>query len=330
MILQINPEATVQNIEDIRTTLEDMNVSTRFLQTQKAKYIISIAKSYPDIRKIAQLPHVQDVHRLSDNYKLVSAKWKVRPSVVTLDNGTRIGDYSKILIAGPCSLENEEQIEAVANQLQKSNITVMRGGAFKPRSSPYSFRGLGIDGLKMMHEICSPKRIAIITEVMDAKHIEKMYPYVDIFQVGARNSQNFDLLDALGKIDKPVMIKRGISGTIEELLQSAEYVFSGGNEEIILCERGIRSFETAYRNTFDINAIPILLEKSHLPVIADPSHGIGIRRHVPAITKAALAAGAHGAIIEAHPHPELAVSDGAQSLNLEELEVLAKDIFQIF
>ncbi len=330
MIIQVQQQATASQIEAITSALKEMDINAKFLKTQKAKYIIPLSKSFPDIRKIAQLPYVQDVHRLTDNYKLVSAKWKIKPSIVSLNNGTQIGANSKVLIAGPCSLENEAQIESVAQQLVKSNITIMRGGAFKPRSSPYSFRGLGLDGLKMMHEICAPKNIAIITEIMDAKHIEKMYPYVDIFQVGARNSQNFDLLDALGKTDKPVMIKRGISGTIEELLQSAEYVFSGGNEEIILCERGIRSFETAYRNTFDINAIPILLEKSHLPVIADPSHGIGIRRHVPAITKAALAAGAHGAIIEAHPQPELAVSDGAQSLNLEELEDLAKEISLIF
>lgn len=330
MILQLDQNTSQKEVQAIKTSLDGMNVSSRFLQTQKAKYIIAITREFPDIRKIAQLPHVKDVHRLSDNYKLVSSKWKIHRTVVELNNGIRIGDYSKVLMAGPCSLETEEQIEHTAEQLRASNIGIMRGGAFKPRSSPYSFRGLGLDGLKMMHSICAPKNIAIITEVMDAKQIEKMYPYVDIFQVGARNSQNFDLLDALGKTDKPVMIKRGISGRIEELLQSAEYVFSGGNEQIILCERGIRSYESAYRNTFDINAIPILIEKSHLPVIADPSHGIGIRRHVPAITKAALAAGAHGAIVEAHPHPEKAVSDGAQSLNLEELHQLNLEIEKMF
>lgn len=202
----------------------------------------------------------------------------------------------------------------------------MRRGVYKPRSSPYSFRGLGLAGLKLFYQHCKANGIKIITEVMQVSQIEEMLPCVDLFQVGARNTQNFNLLDALGEVDKPVMIKRGISGSIDELLQSAEYVFSAGNEKLLLCERGIRTFENAYRNTFDINAIPILKEKSHLPVIADPSHGIGIRKHVDKITLAALVAGADGTIVEMHYTPEKAYSDWQQNLNFAEFEELMRRI----
>jgi 3-deoxy-7-phosphoheptulonate synthase len=229
-------------------------------------------------------------------------------------------------MAGPCSIESEQQVERIVAELVKNNVKIMRGGVFKPRSSPYAFRGLGIDGLKMFYKHCKNNRIKIVTEVMQVSQIEEMHDYVDIFQVGARNTQNFNLLDALGGIDKAVLLKRGISGSIDELLQSAEYIFSAGNEKLMLCERGIRTFETAYRNTFDINAIPILKEKSHLPVIADPSHGIGIRKHVEKITLAALMAGADGAIVEMHYEPEKAYSDGQQNLNFEEFRKLIAKI----
>jgi len=205
----------------------------------------------------------------------------------------------------------------------------MRGGVFKPRSSPYAFQGLGKEGLVMFYKICKQHGLKIISEVMEVDQIDQMYDLVDIFQVGARNSQNFNLLHALGKTDKPVLIKRGTSGTIDELLQSAEYVFSSGNEKLILCERGIRTFENASRNTFDINAIPILKKKSHLPVIADPSHGIGIREHVTAIALAALVAGADGLIYEVHKNPEEALSDGQQTLSFNESSTLLKKIGQL-
>ena len=206
--------------------------------------------------------------------------------------------------------------------MAENGVKIMRGGVFKPRSSPYSFRGYGIDSLKMWHEHASKAGIKIITEVMQVSQIDEMLPYVDIFQVGARNSQNFNLLDELGKVDKPVMLKRGISGTIEELLQSAEYIFSNGNEKILLCERGIRSYETAYRNTMDINAIAILKDKSHLPVVADPSHGIGVRKYVDKIALASVAAGADAVIMEVHECPEKAFSDGQQTLDHQESAIL--------
>jgi len=221
------------------------------------------------------------------------------------------------IMAGPCSIENEDQIRSILQHLQAQGVRIMRGGVYKPRSSPYSFRGLGIKGLKLWAELAREHGIKIITEVMQVSQIKEMVDYIDIFQVGARNTQNFNLLDALGDVDKPVMLKRGISGTIDELLHSAEYIFSGGNERIMLCERGIRSYEKAYRNTMDINAIAMLKEKTHLPVIADPSHGIGIRDFVEPVALAAVMAGADGVIYETHPVPQKAFSDAQQTISFE-------------
>jgi len=227
-------------------------------------------------------------------------------------------------MAGPCSIENEAQVEDMAGFLTRNNVAIMRGGVFKPRSSPYSFRGVGIEGLKYFSSICKQYGIKIISEVMHDEQIDKMCDYVDIFQVGARNSQNYNLLDALGKTDKPIMIKRGLSGTIDELLYSAEYIFSGGNEKIILCERGIRTFEKEYRNTLDLNAVPVLKAKTHLPVIVDPSHGTGKRNMVEPMALAAIMSGADGIMIEIHKTPEKAASDGEQSLTLSQTEILVK------
>src|SRR6056297_3045764 len=273
---------------------------------------------------------VKDIHKVDDNYKLVSSKWKVKPTKVVLDKDVYVGSNGFSIMAGPCSVENENQVHQMVDFLKENDIKIMRGGVFKPRSSPYSFRGVGIEGLKMFYGICNAHGIKIITEVMEPEQIELMYDYIDIFQVGARNSQNFNLLDALGKVDKPVMIKRGLSGTIDELLYSAEYIFSGGNEEIILCERGIRTYEKAYRNTFDLNAIPILKKKSHLPVIADPSHGTGIRELVEPMALAAIMSGADGIMAEIHPHPEQALSDGQQSLDFQDATKMINKMRQTY
>lgn len=255
---------------------------------------------------------------VSDNYQLVSKKWKVSPAEIKLRDGDILSQNHFNIMAGPCSIENEDQVDAVIAHLVKNNVKIMRGGVYKPRSSPYSFRGLGMEGLKMWHDKAKAAGIKIITEVMQVSQVEEMYDFIDIYQVGARNTQNFNLLDELGKVDKPVMIKRGVSGTIEELLYSAEYVFSGGNEDLILCERGIRTFENMTRNTLDINAIPVLRDRSHLPVVIDPSHGIGIRKYVEPVALAGIMAGADGVIYELHPDPEKAMSDGQQSLYFEE------------
>ena len=324
MIIQLHKNISTEDLQLIFKTLENNQYSVTQVKTQFENYLVCIGKADVDIRIIGHLKGVKDIHRVSDNYKLVSRKWKTENTKINLGDDVIIGNGNPCLMAGPCSIESEEQVSKIVAHLLKNNIKIMRGGVYKPRSSPYAFRGLGIDGLKMMHEQCKPHNIKIITEVMQASQIEDMMQYVDVFQVGARNSQNYNLLDALGEIDKPVMIKRGISGTIEELLNSAEYIFSKGNEKLLLCERGIRTFETMYRNTFDINAIQILKDKSHLPVIADPSHGIGIREYVPKLALASLMAGADGIIYEVHEKPEEALSDGQQTLNFIESEKLVQ------
>ncbi|RWW91891.1 bifunctional 3-deoxy-7-phosphoheptulonate synthase/chorismate mutase [Flavobacterium cerinum] len=329
MIIQLDKNSTTQQRNHLDSVLLHNRIKATEVITKDNNYLVAVLTSDIDIRTIGNLPGVQDVHRVTDGYKLVSRKWKVNPTEIELGDNVTISEKDFTIIAGPCSIESEEQIHKIVQHLVKNNIKIMRGGVYKPRSSPYAFRGLGLEGLKLFHSICKSNGIKIITEVMQVSQIDEMAEYVDIFQVGARNAQNFNLLDALGRIDKPVMLKRGISGTIDELLQSAEYVFSAGNEKIILCERGIRTFENSYRNTFDINAIPILKEKSHLPVIADPSHGIGLRNHVPKIALAAMAAGADGIITEIHYEPEKAFSDGQQTLNFEEFEKLLKQIKSI-
>lgn len=318
MIIQLEREIQPAEKEKILSSVNATGYKTTEVKTQKGNYLVCIGKKEFDIRLIGSLKGVSDVHRVSDAYKLVSRKWKVGSTVIDLGDNIRIGDGNLSLMAGPCSIESEEQVEKIVAHLVENNIRIMRGGVFKPRSSPYAFRGMGIDGLKMFNRICRKNGIKIITEVMQVSQIAEMHDYVDVFQVGARNSQNFNLLDELGRIDKPVLLKRGMSGTIDELLQSAEYIFSNGNEKLMLCERGIRTYESAYRNTFDINAIPVLKEKTHLPVIADPSHGIGIREHVPFVALAAMAAGADGIIYEVHEKPEEAASDGQQTLNFLE------------
>ncbi len=324
MIIQLEQNISSQQRKELDQAIANVGYNSILVKTQFQQYLVATGSSNFDIRTIGSMPGIKDIHRVTDNYKLVSGKWKLNPTEVSLGDNVTIGGNSELAImAGPCSIENEEQIESTVAFLVANNVKIMRGGVYKPRSSPYSFRGLGLEGLKVFHSHCRKNGIKIITEVMQVSQIEPMLDYVDIFQVGARNSQNFNLLDELGKIDKPVMLKRGISGSIDELLQSAEYVFSNGNERIILCERGIRTFEKAYRNTLDLNAIPILKEKSHLPVVVDPSHGIGIRKHVGKMAQAGVIAGADGVILEVHHTPEEAFSDGQQTLSYGE----AKELF---
>lgn len=326
MIVQLKNNITADQKDLLYQVLTQNKFAVTAVKTQAENYLVCIGKKEIDIRTIGNMGGVKDVHIVSDEYKLVSKKWKVHHTVIDLGGGVTIGGNDISVMAGPCSVESEQQMQKIVEHLVANNIRIMRGGVFKPRSSPYAFRGAGVEGLKMMHSLSSPFGIKIISEVMQVSQIEEMFPYVDIFQVGARNSQNFNLLDALGEIDKPVLIKRGISGTIEELLHSAEYVFSKGNEKLLLCERGIRTFETAYRNTFDINAIQILKEKSHLPVIADPSHGVGIRNYVAKLALASLISGADGVIYEVHEKPEEALSDGQQTLNFFESEQLVSKL----
>lgn len=326
MIIQLKENISSTEKSGIGNYLSEKKFASKEVRTQLGHYLVCIGKTDFDIRTVGNMKGVKDIHVVSDNYKLVSKKWKTNNTKIHLDDELVIGGERPVIMAGPCSVESEKQIQSIAEHLVKNGVRIMRGGVFKPRSSPYAFRGMGIEGLKLMHAICKPLNIKIITEVMQESQLEQMEPYVDIFQVGARNSQNFNLLDALGELDKPVLIKRGISGTIEELLYSAEYVFSKGNEKLILCERGIRTFENAYRNTFDINAIQVLKDKSHLPVIADPSHGVGIRDYVSKLALASLISGADGVIYEVHEKPEEALSDGQQTLNFEESKSLIDKI----
>ena len=322
MIIQLEQCIKEQDLVKIEGTLSQIGYKVSQVKTQAKNYLIVLGSVTHDIRKIGRLQGVLDIHYVDDPYQLVSRMWKTSPTIIDLGDNVTIGGDDICLMAGPCSIEGEEQVEQIADFLVQKGIRIMRGGVFKPRTSPYAYRGGGIESLKMFHRVCKQKGLKIITEVMDVSQINDMLPYVDIFQVGTRNSQNFNLLDALGKCDKTVMLKRGMSGTIEELLQAAEYIFSNGNEKIILCERGIRTYEKAYRNTLDLNAVAILKDKSHLPVIADPSHGIGIRKYVEQMALASILAGANGVIIETHPTPEQALSDGQQTLSFFELEQL--------
>lgn len=325
MIIQFTDPVSNGEKETILNKVLSLGYKPSEVKTQYSHYLVCIGKKDFDIRQLGSLPGIADIHRVSDEYKLVSRKWKVNHSVLDLGDGVTIGDGELSIMAGPCSIENEKQVEATIQHLKANGVRIMRGGVFKPRSSPYAFRGLGVEGLKMWHQIAKANGIKIISEVMQVSQIAEMHDYVDVFQVGARNTQNFNLLDELGKVDKAVMIKRGISGTIEELLYSAEYVFSAGNEKLLLCERGIRTYERASRNTFDVNAIPILKEKTHLPVIADPSHGIGIREFVEPVGLAAAVAGADGIIYETHQKPEEAFSDGQQTLDfIESSKLISK------
>lgn len=318
MIIQLDDRITWDQKDAIVRKVNSFKYEANEVTTQKGTYLIGIGSNEFDIRQIGNMPGIADIHIVSDSYKLVSRKWKVKPTVIDLGDDITVGSGALAIMAGPCSIEGEQQIADTINHLKAIGVKIMRGGVYKPRSSPYAFRGMGIEGLKLWHGQAKAAGIKIITEVMQVSQIEPMLDYVDVLQVGARNTQNFNLLDALGEIDKPVMIKRGISGTVDELLYSAEYVFSGGNEKLILCERGIRTYEKASRNTMDLNAIPILKEKSHLPVVADPSHGIGIRRHVEPIALASVMAGADGIIYETHSNPYKAYSDGQQTLDFRE------------
>ncbi len=282
-----------------------------------------------DIRILELLPGVQEVHRISSPYKLAGRSFRPEGTIVRLGNGVTIGGQEVIVMAGPCSVESREQLFTTAEGVSKAGAKVLRGGAFKPRSSPYSFQGHGEEALKLLREAGDQFKLLVISEVMEISQIPLMLPYVDILQVGARNMQNFNLLRELGKVRKPVLLKRGIAATLEELLLSAEYIMAGGNYEVILCERGIRTFETYTRNTMDISAIPIVHKLSHLPITADPSHGTGRRDKVAPMARAAVAAGADALLIEVHCNPDKALSDGAQSLFPEQFAKLMHELRMI-
>lgn len=278
-----------------------------------------------DTRKIRILEGVAEVYRITEPFKLASRSFKKENTIFKIKDVT-IGGNEVSVIAGPCSVESEEQIMTIAELVKKNGVKILRGGAFKPRSSPYSFQGLGEEGLKLLRKAADKFGLIIITEVIETSMIDLVYKYTDIFQVGARNMQNYSLLKELGSAKKPVMLKRGLSATVEDWLMSAEYILSNGNPEVFLCERGIRTFETYTRNTFDISAIPVVHKRSHLPVFADPSHATGLRDKVIPMARAAVAAGADGIMVEVHHDPEKALSDGPQALLPHQFEDMMRQL----
>jgi len=327
MIVAMQESATEEQIQQVIERLINMGFEVH-RSTGASQTVLGAvgARREFDVRDIEVLPGVGEVHRISSPYKLVARTFRPEGTVVKFANGVSVGGDDVIVMAGPCSVESREQIFAVAESVSRTGARFLRGGAFKPRTSPYSFQGLGEEALKLLREAADKFGMLVVTEVMDISQIAMMLPYVDILQVGARNMQNFNLLRELGKVRKPVLLKRGIAATIEELLLSAEYLLAGGNYEVIVCERGIRTFETYTRNTLDISAIPIVKKLSHLPIVADPSHGTGRRDKVAPMARAAVAAGADGLLIEVHNCPDQALSDGAQSLYPEQFAQLMGEL----
>ena len=322
--------ATDEQIQQVVEHLVRMGFSVHRTTGERQTVLAAVgARVDFDTRNLEVLSGVEHVHRISAPYKLAGRSFRPQGTIIELARGVQIGGDQVVVMAGPCSVESKEQLFTVADLVAKAGARVLRGGAFKPRSSPYSFQGMGEAGLKLLREAGDHFKLSVISEVMEISQIALMLPYIDIFQVGARNMQNFNLLRELGKVKKPVLLKRGIAATLEELLLSAEYIMAGGNYDVILCERGIRTFETYTRNTLDVSAIPIIKKLSHLPMTSDPSHGTGLRDKVPPMARASLAAGADALLIEVHHDPDNALSDGAQSLFPEQFAKLMDELRMI-
>ncbi|MCC6344383.1 MAG: 3-deoxy-7-phosphoheptulonate synthase [Bryobacterales bacterium] len=330
MIVSMKRYATKAEIEAVCERIRDFGYKIHAIEGEERVVIgaVGVGDVTNCLESLEALPCVEKAVRISAPYKFVSKEFRATRTVIRINNGTglEIGGDDFTVMAGPCSVESEKQIMESAIAVSRAGAKVLRGGAFKPRTSPYDFQGLEEEGLKMLKKAREATGLAIITEVMSDRDVNLIAEYSDIMQVGARNMQNFALLKTLGKCQRPVLLKRGMSSTIKELLMSAEYIVAHGNPNVILCERGIRTFETATRNTCDIAAVPVLNEMTHLPVILDPSHATGKRSLVPALSRAAVAIGADGIIVEVHPCPEKAVSDGAQSLHLEDFDRMMNDL----
>jgi len=323
MIIICETKATETQIKSIQKVIEDSGLKVH--RSDGAEHtVLGVVgdRSRLDIGAFSLMPGVRNVVPVSSPFKLASREFHPEDTTVPVGDTVVVGGPEVIVMAGPCAVEGREMIEASASLAAHCGARVLRGGAFKPRSSPYSYQGLGVEGLKMLRAAADGNGLAVVSEVMTIEQIDIVGQYADLLQVGARNMQNYPLLTALGKAGKPVLLKRGISATIQEWLMSAEYILSSGNPDVILCERGIRTFETATRNTLDLSAVPVIKSLSHLPIIVDPSHGVGNRRFVVPMARAAVAAGADGILVEIHPDPEKALSDGPQSLTFEEFEGL--------
>mgnify|MGYP000754828910 CR=1 FL=1 len=330
MIIILKPQATETDANEILDKISSLGLKPLYMPGIERTVLGALG----DERVLSQLhldsyPMVDEIKPVLSPYKLVSRELQAHDSIITIgsDNGgVKIGGNNFTVIAGPCSVESEAQLFGVTEMIKSHGVPLLRGGAFKPRTSPYSFQGLGVEGLKLLKAAKNKYGLPVVSEIIDPIDAELMHDYVDCFQIGARNMQNYRLLEAVGKQDKPVLLKRGMSATIEELLLAAEYITNSGNTNVILCERGIRTFETATRNTLDLNAVAYLKEKSHLPVLVDPSHGTGVKSLINPLSRAAVAVGADGIIVEAHLNPKVALSDGHQALTADDFAQLMADI----
>jgi 3-deoxy-7-phosphoheptulonate synthase len=329
MIVVMKAGATQEDIQSVIRKAVSLGVQTHPIYGENRTVVALVG----DLTRVSRelfnaMDGVADTMRIQEPYKLASRS--ARPHNTVIEVGTvQIGGPDVVIMAGPCSVEGRQQIIEHAHAVKEAGAHILRGGAYKPRTSPYSFQGFGVKGLEYLAEAREATGLPIITEVMTVEALPAVVEYADILQIGARNSQNYGLLHAVGKTNRPVMLKRGLSGTIEELLMGAEYIVSNGNYEVMVCERGIRTYETATRNTFDLNAVPVLKQRTHLPIIADPSHGTGYREYVPAMSRAAVAAGADALILEVHPDPDNALSDGRQSLDMKEFANLVVSLRRI-
>ena len=329
MIIVMSPSATKENLEKVIKKVESAGLRTHISEGEE----VTIVGVIGDKKKIANLEMnmmegVEKTVRITEKYKLVSRNFHPEDTIVDV-GGVKVGGRQIVVMAGPCSVESMEQLREAAKAVKAGGAQFLRGGAFKPRTSPYDFQGLAEDGLKMLRQAADEEGLKVVTEIVDKDDLELVGKYADLYQVGARNMQNFQLLKALGKANKPVMLKRGLSATISEWLNAAEYIMAGGNEQVILCERGIRTYETFTRNTLDLSAVAAVKELSHLPIIVDPSHGTGRWQMVKPMARAAVAAGCDGLIIEVHPHPEVALSDGDQSLTPKNFNLLMDELGRI-
>ena len=326
MIIILKPQATEKDANEILDKISSLGLKPLYMPGIERTVLGALG----DERVLSQLhldsyPMVDEIKPVLSPFKLVSRELQAHDSVVNI-GGVKVGGGNFTVIAGPCSVESESQLFSITEMIKSHNIPLLRGGAFKPRTSPYSFQGLGVEGLELLKAAKEKYAIPVVSEIIDPSDAELMHDYVDCYQIGARNMQNYRLLEAVGEQDKPVLLKRGMSATIEELLLAAEYIINAGNSNVILCERGIRTFETATRNTLDLNAVAYLKEKSHLPVLVDPSHGTGVKSLINPLSRAAVAVGADGIIVETHLNPKEALSDGHQALTADDFAQLMADI----
>ncbi len=330
MIIVMQENATQQDVEDVVKRIKDFGYSTRILSGEFRTVVAALgdARDKARLQALESLKHVESVMPILKPYKLCSREVRAENSIIDV-KGVKIGGDKLVVMAGPCSVESKEQLIETGKSVLASGAAILRGGAFKPRTSPYSFQGMEEEGLKLLKEVSEATGMPFVTEVMNPRDVELVHKYTDIMQIGARNVQNFSLLKEVGKMEKPILLKRGLATTIDEWLMSAEYILSEGNNKVILCERGIRTFENATRNTLDLSAIPVVKEKSHLPIIIDPSHGAGYWQYVAPMALAAVAAGADGLMIEVHWKPEEAFSDGPQSLKPPKFEALMKNVRKV-